>query len=90
MDENSERIIEIPESKMGFNCAYESLNEDTEQERKAQSQNYSQKESQGKPGIPFPGMHLLYVEVQRHFVLLQHTVSPKNLEPQIELQCWVW
>lgn len=38
MDENSERIIEIPESKMGFKCVYESLNEDTEQERKVQSQ----------------------------------------------------
>lgn len=33
MDENSKRILKIPESKLGFRCVYESLSENTEQER---------------------------------------------------------
>lgn len=37
MDENTEKIIKILETKIGFESAYESLNENTEQERKAQS-----------------------------------------------------
>ena len=33
MDENSKRILKIPESKLGFRCVYESLSENIEQER---------------------------------------------------------
>lgn len=37
MDENSQGTIKIPESKLGFKRVYESLNENTEQERMAPS-----------------------------------------------------
>lgn len=41
------------------------------------------KVKQDSTWIQFSGMHPLYTKVQRHFVLLEHMVSPKSSEPHI-------